>query len=213
MLKQLLPSLLPLWASLILVHCSSPKNNASNYTKVGGPCEGCEAIYEYGDKALKPIDTLPEFGTNDLSLKITGTVYKKGGKKPAQNVILYIYNTNREGIYASRDGEEGWAKVHGYIRGWVKTDKDGRYTFYTFRPASYPNRKEPEHIHMILKEPQRNEYYIDSYVFDDDPLLTTAERSSLENRGGSGIVQLRKQGEISLIERDIILGLNIPDYE
>jgi len=189
---------------------SQPERNQNRL--VGGGCEGCEAIFEYGNKELSAIDTLPNFDITDPKLKITGTVFLNDGKTPANNVILYIYQTNRKGVYETKGDEEGWAKRHGFIRGWIITNEDGQYTFYTFRPASYPNRQEPEHIHITVKEPNVNEYYIDEYVFDDDPLLTQEKRSSLDNRGGSGIVMPVWKDGILTIQRDIILGLSIPDY-
>lgn len=180
---------------------------------VGDGCEGCEAIYEYGNTILTPTDTLPKFKLTEPKLKLTGTVYKKDGKSPAENVILYIYHTNRQGIYETKGDETGLAKRHGYIRGWIKAGKDGKYTFYTFRPAAYPSGLETEHIHITVKEPNTNEYYIDSFVFNDDPKLTQKVRNSLENRGGSGIVQPTIKNGILTVHRDIVLGLNIPNYD
>ena len=181
-------------------------------TVVGGPCEGCEAIYEYGEKQLKAIDTLPSFLENEPKLKIIGIVFEKDGKTPAQDVIIYAYHTNRDGIYEKKGDEEGWGKRHGHFRGWVKTDANGRYAFYTFRPASYPDRQEPEHIHLTVKEPSKNEYYVSDIVFDDDPLLTPEKRNKLSNRGGSGLVILEENNGIYVAHRDIILGKDIPDY-
>lgn len=179
---------------------------------VGGPCEGCEAIHEFGKKVLTSVDTLPKFNRTEPKLKISGTVFKKDGRTPASGVVLYVYHTNREGIYETKGDETGWARRHGFIRGWVKTGKDGRYTFFTFRPASYPNRKEPEHIHITVKEPEKNEYYIEDFYFDNDPLLTPQKRKERKRRGGSGIVSAIQMQDIYHIERNIILGLNIPDY-
>ncbi|MGI9545422.1 MAG: intradiol ring-cleavage dioxygenase [Cyclobacteriaceae bacterium] len=198
---------------LVFQSCQSQDRTTATSELVGGPCEGCEAIHEYGDKVLHSIDTLPLFDQTEPKLKITGTVFQKDGKTPAKDVILYIYHTNREGIYQTKGEEEGWARRHGFIRGWVKTNASGKYTFYTFRPGAYPNRGAPEHIHPIVKEEDKNEYYLDDYLFDDDPILTTSERSKQQKRGGSGIVRPELQGEIYLVERDIILGLNIPNYE
>jgi len=181
--------------------------------KVGGPCEGCEAIYEYGDKKLSSIDTLPLFSTTEPKLKISGRVFQKDGKTPASDVILYIYQTDRRGIYPKLGDEKGWARRHGFIRGWVKTDAQGKYAFFTFRPAAYPDGTEAEHIHLTVKEPGKNEYYLDDFLFEDDPKLSLAKRQKLENRGGSGILKLMSGGEILEAKRDIILGLNIPDYE
>ncbi|MBT8204253.1 MAG: intradiol ring-cleavage dioxygenase [Eudoraea sp.] len=198
---------------MIVSSCQSQTKQADTKRPVGGPCEGCEAIYEYGNQRLTTTDTLPDFKQTEPKLKLTGTVYENDGKTPAENVILYIYQTDRKGIYATKGNEKGWAKRHGYIRGWIRTDKSGEYTFFTFKPASYPNGIEPEHIHITVKEPNKNEYYIDEFVFDDDPMLTQNERNELENRGGSGIVKPIIENGILTAKRNIVLGLNIPNYE
>jgi len=181
--------------------------------KVGGPCEGCEAIYEYGNGALHTADTLPDFSEAGPKLKISGTIYQKDGKTPAKEVILYIYHTNQQGVYPTKGDETGWGRRHGYLRGWVKTGADGRYAFYTLRPAAYPNSSNPQHIHATVKEPDKNEYWLDEFEFEDDPFLTAKQRSSRLNRGGSGIAKTVKSGEVQIIKRDIILGKNIPDYK
>ena len=195
-----------------LTSCQSQKVSDQNKI-VGGPCEGCEAVFEYGEKKLSSNDTLPGFEKTDPKLKITGVVYKKDGKTPAKDVILYIYHTNREGLYEAKGNEKGWGKRHGMYRGWIKTDANGVYTFYTFRPAAYPNGRESEHIHITVKEPKRNEYFIDAFVFDDDPLLTPSKRKQMNNRGGSGIVSLKMENGLLVVNRDIVLGMNIPNYD
>jgi protocatechuate 3,4-dioxygenase, beta subunit len=63
-----------------------------------------------------------------------------------------------------------------------------------------------------VKEPDKNEYWIDEVLFEDDPLLTAAQRSRAENRGGNGIVHLEQMDGLLTATRDIILGKNIPDY-
>lgn len=193
--------------------CRSQTEEPTPNPALGGPCEGCEAIFEYGDQTLDPIDTLPAFAENEPRLKITGTVFQADAKTPAPNVILYIYHTNRKGIYETRGDEQGWAKRHGYIRGWIKTDASGRYSFYTFRPASYPNGREPQHIHITVKEPGKKEYYLDDFLFTDDPYLTSEIRNNRSNRGGSGIVTPKAEGDLFLVRRDIVLGRSIPHYE
>lgn len=200
---------------LLLVLSACQAQTESNVDRiVGGGCEGCEAVFEYGSKSLSNVDTLPLFTSSSPKLKLFGKVYQKDGRTPAEGVILYIYHTNRDGLYQRNDDEKGWGRRHGFIRGWVKTDKDGSYTFYTFRPAAYPGGAEPEHIHIFIKEPNINEYYIDDFVFDDDPLLTPKKRKSLPERAGSGIVNpVPDEQGILQVRRDIVLGLNIPDYD
>ncbi|WP_420385773.1 intradiol ring-cleavage dioxygenase [Roseivirga sp.] len=179
---------------------------------LGGRCEGCEALLEYGDQPLQSTDTLPDFQKNEPKLVLSGTVFESDGQTPAEGVIIYVYHTNREGIYPTQGNERGWARRHGYIRGWAITDQNGRYTFYTFQPASYPSRTDPAHIHMTIKEPGKKEYWIDSVHFEEDPLLTTKIRNNMSNRGGNGIVSPKQQGNYLLVERNIILGENIPHY-
>lgn len=199
-----------LYLSITISACQSQTNTDS---QVGGACEGCEALYEYGDKVLSPVDTLPLFASSEPKLKLWGKVYQKDGDTPAAGVILYIYHTDRTGIYATRGDEKGWGKRHGFIRGWVKTDARGDYAFYTFRPSAYPDGTEPEHIHLTVKEPNTNAYYLDDFVFEDDPILDQKKRSVLSNRGGSGLALPVLKNGILEVNRDIILGLNIPDYD
>jgi protocatechuate 3,4-dioxygenase, beta subunit len=207
-LFQLFISRVCFFALLISFACHSQTTR-----QVGGGCEGCEALYEYGSKKLISVDTLPGYMSHEPKLKIYGRVFQKDARTPAPGVIVYIYHTNREGTYEVRGDEKGWAKRHGIFRGWVVTDADGRYSFYTFRPGAYPDGTEPEHIHITVKEPTTNEYYLDDFVFTDDPLLTSTIRKRFSERGGSGIVTPTMTGGILTVKRDIVLGKNIPDYE
>lgn len=187
--------------------------------KVGGPCEGCEAIYEspVSFAELNEVDTLPDFNEAGPKLVISGKIYKQDGKTPASNVILYIYHTDQAGNYSTKgnapDGyREGWGKRHGYIRGWIKTDAEGSYTFYTLVPASYPNSNNPKHIHPTVKEPGKTEYWIDEFVFADDPLLPQSERERKNPVGGNGVLKTTMKNGVLYATRDIILGLNVKDY-
>jgi protocatechuate 3,4-dioxygenase beta subunit len=192
---------------IMLANCQ-----AQEYELIG-TCEGCEAIFEYGDRELSAIDTLVDFPNSGPKLKISGTVYESDEKTPAENVILYIYHTNQEGIYPTKGDEKGWAKRHGYIRGWIKTDKNGKYTFYTLKPGTYPSRNQPAHIHITLLEPNGKYYWINSYYFEDDPLLTDEDKNNSLIRGGAAnILNLKKENHLLIGNRDIILGKNVPGY-
>lgn len=196
--------------SLVLFSCANSQENVE-YRLVGGPCEGCEAVMEYRENNLDAVDTLPEFDTAGEKLKITGTIFKADGKTPAENVVLYIHHTNAAGIYPIRGDEKGWAGRHGYLRGWIKTGKDGKFTFYTQVPASYPERTTPAHIHPYILEPDGRYYYLSAYFFEDDPLF---KKDHMENppRGSNGLIKLKNEDGYALIERDFVLGKNIPGY-
>lgn len=197
--------------SFLLFSCAKSQEN-KEYHLIGGPCEGCEAVLEYGKKDLNPVDTLPEFDSAENKLKISGIIYEKDGKTPAENVILYIHHTNAEGIYPTKGNEKGWAKRHGYIRGWINTDKDGRYTFYTQLPGSYPDGRNPAHIHPIILEPNGNYYYLSAYFFEGDPLLGDDHMED-PPRGGNGVVKIRHGNNMKFIERDFVLGKGVPNYQ
>lgn len=188
---------------------------AAQPATVGGPCEGCEAIYE----SPVPFDRLPSLTklpdaswVGKKPLGINGTVYKADGRTPAPDVVLYVYHTDETGHYRANAGARGWERRHGSLRGWMRTDANGHYKFVTLRPAPYPGHTDPAHIHITIKEPDLPEYYLDDFVFADDPLLTPAARQRLENRGGSGILTLKDVGSMYKAERAIYLGRNIPNY-
>lgn len=208
-------SIITLFLTILLSPCTRAQTwNESNAKLIGGLCEGCEAIFEYGNKELHYIDTLPDFKGEGTRIKISGTVYQNDGKTPARDVILYVYHTNQNGIYENKYDKKNWAKRHGYIRGWVKTGKDGRYTFYTLKPGTYPDGSISAHIHPIILEPNGKYYWLGSYHFEGDPLLTEKEISPHSQRGGSsGLLSIHKEGNLWVGERDIILGKNVPNYE
>ncbi len=180
---------------------------------VGGGCDGCELMFVDMPTNISSVDTSNGWVEKGQRLLVTGKVYKIDGKTPMPNVIVYYWQTDTNGYYSSKTGMNEKAKKHGYIRGWVKTDKNGTYAIYTIRPAPYPNDNIPAHIHISIKEPNiANEYYIDDFIFDDDKLLTSEKRKNLENRGGSGVLRVLNSEDLQIAEHNIILGLNIPYY-
>lgn len=189
-------------------------SNSSSTKRVGGGCEGCEAIYEspIPFAQLKSVDTLPDFNGPGPKVEISGIVYQSDGKTPAKDVVVYVYHTDQTGHYTPGPDAKGWEKRNGHIRGWVKTDQRGFYKFYTLKPGHYPNTNIPAHIHVVVKEPGKNEYYIDEYLFSGDPFLTPSEINRQEKRGGNGIISLESKSGMLHGKRNIILGLNIPNY-
>lgn len=187
--------------------------HSQNSKLVGGPCEGCEAIFERGHDDLNAVDTLPGFKELPEPLVIEGRILKQDGKTPAKDVVVYFYQTDHKGIYPSNSNSKGWERRHGYIRGWIKTNTDGTYKIFTSRPASYPNTRIPQHIHVTVKERGINEYYVEDFFFADDPF---AEREGIAKRkrprGGSGLILPKKRDGIWYAQRDIILGKHIPNY-
>ena len=169
---------------------------------------------------LSSIDTSDGWTQDGQKILLTGTVFLPDSKTPAAGIVLYYYHTDIHGIYAMDSGKKynmpknELGQTHGYLRGWIKTDSTGKYEIYTILPGAYPGRGEPKHIHGYIKESdQDSPYYIDDFVFDDDPLLSSAKRVKLENRGGSGVIRFADQDGLLIGERNIILGLNVKGYQ
>jgi protocatechuate 3,4-dioxygenase beta subunit len=193
--------------------CNGQTKDKNNNKVVGGPFENAEFMYIGMPDKINSVDTSAGWTQKGQKLLITGTIFKLDGKTPAPNVILYYYHTDINGYYANKEGLNQRVARHGYIRGWVKSDENGKYAIYTVRPAPYPHSDMPAHIHPAIKEPNIDkEYYIDEFVFDDDKLLTGEKRKAMENRGGSGILRVLVSGDLQIAEHNIVLGLNIPNY-
>ena len=209
-----------LGAIIALGGCSQNNRQAvkTNDTRVGAPCEGCEAIYESPTpfEQLNEVDTLPGFNEPGPKIEISGIIYHRDGMTPAKDVVLYIYHTDQQGLYSQKKNDPlsktTWGKRHGHLRGWIKTNEKGEYKFYTLVPASYPNSNNPKHIHPTIKEPGYSEYWIDEFVFANDPLLPAAERNPAKPVGGNGLLDPVQQNGMLKATRNIILGLNVRNY-
>ncbi len=203
-------------AALLLFAFSCRNNTASTATGkpnrfVNDSCDGCNLIYDGMPADLSWTDTLPDWSQSKKMI-VSGKVFMPDGKTPAPDVIIYFYHTDSTGMYRPAPGQTQ-GKMHGAIRGWVKTNDKGEYKIFTNHPAPYPNSNIPAHIHPVVKEPGTNEYYIDELEFDEDTLLTKELRQKRENRGGSGICELVLDGKgYQYCRRDIVLGANIPGY-
>ncbi|SHI63449.1 protocatechuate 3,4-dioxygenase beta subunit [Hymenobacter daecheongensis DSM 21074] len=149
-------------------------------------------------------------------LRITGTVYESDGRTPAPNVAMYFYQTNARGRYAKLGTEPPTSHAwwHGYSRGWLRTDVQGRYELRTVKPGPYPGRTIPAHIHFYVKAPsQRQCYYLSDFVFAGDPFLTESYWAKLEQSDGFpryGGVALTLHQDTLVGQRDIRL---LPQFD
>ena len=133
-------------------------------------------IYDYTEPNLNNIDSIPGFESKNEKLMITGIIYKSDGK------TRYVNH-----------------------RGWVKTDADGRYTFYTFIPGNFLNNRELKHIHPTIKESGKPEYELDAFLFDNDPFLSKSCRKRLAKKGIDNILKPEKKESMFVVTKDIIL--------
>ena len=196
---------------LVVSACAVPERaatpRAASVVLVGGPCEGCEAVFERRATIAGP----EEPGER---LVIAGVV-EDGRGRPAAGIVVYAYHTDARGLYPPGPaGAPGPAAArHGRLRGFVVTGADGAYAFTTIRPGGYPDSDTPQHVHMHVVEAGCH-YYIDDVVFSDDPRLTPGQQAAQDRgRGGSGVVTPRRTPDGGwIVRRDIVLGAGIADH-
>jgi protocatechuate 3,4-dioxygenase beta subunit len=87
----------------------------------------------------------------------------------------------------------------------MRTGVDGVYAFDSIKPAMYPSRDIPAHIHLTVLERGRKPYWIDDIVFEGEPKVDRAYRARLENRGGNGVIPLKRVSGVWTGVRDIRL--------
>jgi protocatechuate 3,4-dioxygenase beta subunit len=134
-------------------------------------------------------------------MELSGTIYEPDGITPAEGIVLFVYHTDATGYYNEQDDA-----FNPRLHAWMRTARDGRYQFRTIKPAPYPHRTTPAHIHAHLYGPGYPEYYIDDYWFEGDKYITAKERKNQSGRGGyDPIIALHRAAGILKGERNIRL--------
>lgn len=148
------------------------------------PCSSCIAPREIPSQI-----TIAGKDEPGERLIVSGTIYQADGKTPAEGIVLFVYHTDATGYYNKEDDA-----YNPRLRGWMKTGSDGKYEFKTIKPAPYPNRTTPAHIHAQVYGPQIPEYAIDEIWFEGDPFITPEEKAKLlTGRGGfDSIIKLTR---------------------
>ena len=96
-----------------------------------------------------------------------------------------------------------------FHRSWIKTDADGRYTFYTFVPGGDRRYNQLQQIFPVIKAPSSEAYVVESFLFDEDPLLTKTCRKRMTKKGDpTRILKLKTEDGIFVGERNITLKPN-----
>ncbi len=113
-------------------------------------------------------------------LIVSGRVFGPDGKTPVVDASLYVYQTDKDGIYSKPVNDSRTPRLRANLR----SDADGRYEYSTIKPGSYPDTQNPAHIHYVVKAPGFRERIFE-IVFEDDPLVTGRIRADA-SREGSG---------------------------
>jgi protocatechuate 3,4-dioxygenase beta subunit len=136
-------------------------------------------------------------------LIIRGTIFGADGKTPLPGARLYIYHTDAKGLYRSDQDFKKPAR----IRGWMKTNSQGLYEFRTIKPAPYPGRTIPAHIHPTADAPGYLARWIDEYWFEGDPYLKKEDIARNAGLGSFSVILKLTRGADGILRgvRDIRL--------
>ena len=179
------------------IYSQSSNNSSTDNLTIYNP------FNDYSKQKLSNVDTIPGFDSKQNKLKIHGTIYESDGVTPAKDVILYIEQADEHGNFDLRTQNN---VQYVYNRGWIKTDSDGHYTFYTYIPGNDRRFNMLKELFPIIKKPSMKEYEIETFLFDDDPLLSKFCRKRIAKKSDvTRILKLKKEEGLLVAQRDIIL--------
>jgi len=120
-----------------------------------------------------------------IDLVVHGRAFAADGRTPLAGAVVFAYHTDRDGRYDRRG-----APAHSWrLKGWARTGDDGRFEFRTIRPGPYPGRRDPAHIHFTLFPADGSRYHAGGLLFDDDKLVSAAEREASRKDATFGAVR------------------------
>jgi protocatechuate 3,4-dioxygenase beta subunit len=123
-------------------------------------------------------------------LVVSGRVFAPDGEAPVAGIMVYAYHTDAEGHY-TRNGTMRPPR----LQGWAKTDAQGRFEFCTIRPAAYPNRSIPAHVHFILWGAGYPRQWTEELRFHGDPFVTADMAAASDGAGKFATVRPLEHGQ------------------
>jgi protocatechuate 3,4-dioxygenase beta subunit len=128
-------------------------------------------------------------GEPGAPLVVSGVVKGSDGK-PIGGASIYVYQTDANGQYIP-GGRGAAGSDRPRLFAYLRSDPEGHYTFSTIKPGSYPDTRNPAHIHFEVSAGgyQERVYEI---VFAGDPFIDDRfRRQASEPYGGVVIEALR----------------------
>jgi protocatechuate 3,4-dioxygenase beta subunit len=105
--------------------------------------------------------------------------------RPLANASLYVYHTDANGEYVP--GASGGGSDRPRLFAYLRSDGEGRYSFATIRPGSYPNSRNPGHIHFeVVASGHDTRVY--EIVFENDPFISESFRTQAQEPFGGVVI-------------------------
>ncbi len=114
-------------------------------------------------------------------LIVSGFVFGADGKTPLAGASVYVYHTDATGRYTLGATDDN---RNPRLRGYMRTDAQGRYEYSTIKPAPYPGDGPPAHIHYHVNAPGYQERVFE-IVFEGDPKINADIRSRAAKEGSA----------------------------
>lgn len=155
-----------------------------------------EATQAHRPASIAPQGRIAPEGEPGTPLIIRGRLLGEDGRSALAGAVVFAYHTDGDGLYDRRG-----TPAHSWrLRGWARTDPEGRFEFRSIRPAPYPSRGIPAHVHFTIFV-GRERFHGGELRFDDDPLVTEAERTAARREGEFGRVRpVRQEDGAQLVE-------------
>jgi len=149
-------------------------------------------------------DLIPAGSKGDV-LHLRGTIFKKDAKTPIENVLIEAWQCDENEHYDNTSDDY-------LLRGAVKSDKNGNYSFKTIVPVPYkatPTSWRPAHIHFRISSKDHQDLITQIY-FKGDRYLTT-DISSSSPQSVNRILEIGKNssGE-KVVKFDVVLADTYP---
>ena len=137
-------------------------------------------------------------------LEVSGVVYAAHGRTPIPRASVYVYQTDARGYYRPDDA---MGNRNPRLMALLRTDGQGRYSYGTIRPGSYPGTRVPQHIHYEVAAPG-HATRIFEIVFEQDPLVTADVRSRAKEPGSIFSIRpiVANPGGAGQVTQDVVLG-------
>jgi len=136
-------------------------------------------------------------------LEVSGVVYAADGRTPVTSASVYVYHTDARGYYRPDDA---MGNRNPRLMALLRTDGQGRYSYRTIRPGSYPGTRVPKHIHYEVTADGHGTRIFE-IVFEDDPFLSRQIRAEAARPGSFYALQpvRRGPGGVGRLTQDVVL--------